>query len=288
MESTQTVQTFGPQASIQYKGYSVDPVKGCVYNKKGKVMGSVSSTTGYAYFTINGKHNALHRFIYEAAYNVQLTRDQHINHINRNKTDNRIVNLEVVTNQQNAQWSVARTGTYKGVQWNKEKKKWRAELKYNEKSYGLGYYAEEIEAAKAYNDFAMYLNEKEDCKYLLNTIDEPEYKPTPRNVPEENSAKFQDNKTCSLWTGVGFDKRRDHYKAVIKYKAKTYRLGCNKEAIECAKLYNIQASFFNSGGANPPFVLNNIPDYVTVPKDIFTERIAKNKSQKASQYIGVT
>lgn len=288
MEASQNTPTYGPQTTVPYKGYVADPVQGIVYNKNGKPMGSVSKSTGYVYLTVEWKHYAAHRFIYEAAYGVQLTRDQHINHINHVKTDNRIVNLEVVTNQQNVQWGVARTGEYKGVNWNKGKKKWRAELKYNEKAYGLGYYKTAIEAAKAYNDFAMFLNQTEDCKYFLNTIDEPDYKPNPRNVPADNATKFQQNKTCSQWMGVVFNKRRNHFVGQIKYKRKSYYLGCNEKAVECAKLYNIQASFFNSQGANPPFVLNDIPDYVTVPKDIFTERVAKNKSKKSSKYIGVS
>ena len=285
MESTQNAESFGPQTTILYKGCVVDIIKEIVY-KNGQPMETKS--LGYIVFNNNGERCRAHRFIYEAAHNVKLTPEQQINHINHDRSDNRIANLEVVTNQQNAQWTRAKTGTYKGVQWNPEKKKWRAELKYNEQSYALGYYAKEIDAAKAYNDFAMYLNEKEDCKYLLNTIAEPDYKPNPRNVPVENSTKFQQNKTCSQWMGVVFNKKRNHFVASIKYKGKGYYLGCNQKAVECAKLYNIQASFFNSSGANPPFVLNDIPDYVTVPKDIFTERVAKNKSKKSSKYIGVS
>lgn len=93
MESSQNAPTYGPQTTVPYKGYVVDPIKGLVYNKNGKQLGTISKTTGYVYLRTTGSQYAAHRFIYEAAYGVELTRDKHINHINRVKTGNRIVNL---------------------------------------------------------------------------------------------------------------------------------------------------------------------------------------------------
>lgn len=75
-----------------------------------------------------GYNSAIHRLMYEAVHNIKLTSMQHINHINRIKTDNKIENLEVVSCQQNSQWSIHRTGNYKGVAWNKSKNMWRAQL----------------------------------------------------------------------------------------------------------------------------------------------------------------
>jgi len=254
--------------------------------RSNKYVGCVSSSTGYVYISTKTKHIAAHRLSYEAFHNVTLTKDQHINHINRIKHDNRISNLEVVTNQQNTQWGVCRTGNMKGACWVKEKQKWKAELKYNFINYFLGYYDTELEAGKAYNDFAAYMNETTDSKYLLNTIDEPGYIPNPINVPEETTRLIKENKSCSDYVGVVYDKRRNNFCAAIKFRLKNTYLGSCKEAVEAAKLYNQQAAYYNTLGGK--YILNEIPGYVTVAKDVISGVKEAYKLKKASSYIGVT
>ena len=46
---------------------------------------------------------------------------------------------------------------------------------------------------------------------------------------------------------------------------KTYNLGNNISEIECAKLYNQQALYMGT-----EYKLNDIPDYITMEKDIYT------------------
>lgn len=177
-----------------------------------------------------------------------------------------------------------KTGQYKGVFWCEEKQKWRAALKIHYKEQFLGYFDAEIEGAQVYNDYALFLNTTSNTNYALNELSD--YTPNPRNIPVENEEKFIKSK-LSKYHGVSYFKQRKYYSASIKYKTKTYNLGNNISEIECAKLYNQQALYYNNE-YNTNYPLNEIPNYITLPKDIY-EEIQKNKqNKKSSRYHGVT
>lgn len=75
-----------------------------------------------------------------------------IDHINSNKLDNRICNLRIVTNKENAYNKKKQNNTsskYIGVYYNKSRKKWIANIKINGKSYYIGQFDDEDAAAKA-------------------------------------------------------------------------------------------------------------------------------------------
>jgi hypothetical protein len=79
-------------------------------------------------------------------------------HINHNGLDNRKKNLRVATQAQNAR--NARypkkncSSQYRGVWYNKRTKKWRATIVFGRKRRQIGYFADEKEAAKAYDEAA--------------------------------------------------------------------------------------------------------------------------------------
>ena len=105
-------------------------------------------------FTINKNYYGLSRIIYKA-HNKDWEIDNSsmnnfIDHINRDSTDNRIENLRVLTNQQNQFNRNA-----KGYHWNKQRNKWRAQIRINGKVKHLGYFDKEQDATIA------YLNAKE-------------------------------------------------------------------------------------------------------------------------------
>lgn len=79
-----------------------------------------------------------------------------IDHINRDKCDNRIENLRECTAQTNSfnRESVKNSSSkYKGVSWCKQTKKWRAATRISGKVKHIGRFKTEIEAAKAYDSF---------------------------------------------------------------------------------------------------------------------------------------
>lgn len=76
-------------------------------------------------------------------------------HINRNKLDNRRVNLRIVTRGQNAQNLDSRgtTSPFRGVCWDRGRKKWMAYAGLNGCTHYLGHYDNEEEAAAVAAEF---------------------------------------------------------------------------------------------------------------------------------------
>lgn len=97
--------------------WKVDPVKGVVYNTRG-VAFKCKNTGGYIQIKFyepgewpHKTRTALaHRVIFEAVHGP-LSEDLTVNHINGDHTDNRISNLESMTQVENVQHAV-RTGLY--------------------------------------------------------------------------------------------------------------------------------------------------------------------------------
>ena len=83
-----------------------------------------------------------------------------IDHINHNTLDNRKCNLRICTqseNSANKRFYSNKSSIYKGVSWYKNNKKWRSSIGYKRECYLLGYFNDEIEAAKAYDKKAREL-----------------------------------------------------------------------------------------------------------------------------------
>ena len=102
-------------------------------------------------------------------YGIQIAKDVHVlvaiaflnhtpdghsivvDHINNDKSDNRVDNLQLITQRENSSKDRAGTSKYTGVSWDTGAKKWRAQIMINGKKKFLGYFETEKEAAKAYN-----------------------------------------------------------------------------------------------------------------------------------------
>ena len=79
---------------------------------------------------------------------------KYVDHINGDRSDNRIENLRVATVQQNAFNRASHKGSsskYKGVSWYKRDKQWQASCCIDNKRIYIGKFATEEEAAKAYD-----------------------------------------------------------------------------------------------------------------------------------------
>ena len=108
-------------------------------------------------FYENGKarkfSSPMHRFV------MNTPRGMETDHINGDTLDNRKSNLRVCTKSQNmANRKVAGVSKYLGVCWHKATKKWTAAIRKNNKSYNLGIFENEKDAALAYDKMARELH----------------------------------------------------------------------------------------------------------------------------------
>ena len=242
----------------------------------------------YAVDVFNHSHEFLEKFnIQSQCEFLEKTRDLQI-HLStnvKNDTDNTNIN-ETNVYKLTAQNITNRTGRYKGVCWCLEKEKWKAELKKDYVTHFLGYYDNDTDAAKAYNNYAMYLNTTYNSNYTLNQINEDDYEPIPENIPELNRQKIIQDKS-SQYRGVFYCESRKTYYASIKYMHKSYYLGANDDdEIECAKMYNKQAAYFNQIDSTANYILNE--EFDKTPENIIKKRIETFREKKSSQYYGVT
>lgn len=100
---------------------------------------------GYVVNIKDRKNIKLHKLI------TNTNEDTIVDHINRNKLDNRKCNLRICTKQQNnfnTNISKNNTSGYKGVYWDKSRGKWSASIGYNYKTIFLGRYNTKEEAYK--------------------------------------------------------------------------------------------------------------------------------------------
>jgi hypothetical protein len=119
---------------------------------------SLDSTSRYAVAYFDPLDHArclrMHRLI------MQPRPDQVVDHINGDGLDNRRANLRICTQAENARNRRKGTGTsrYKGVSLAKGRTKpWRAQIRVGDQVRNLGYFADEGEAARAYDAAASQL-----------------------------------------------------------------------------------------------------------------------------------
>jgi hypothetical protein len=156
---------------------------------KHKWYANRSPRTYYARGTINRKGARMHRQILTAPPHLV------VDHINRNGLDNRKQNLRICTklqNQHNRRPGRNGSSKYKGVRWSKRDKKFRAGITCNKKTYYLGMFDDEIDAAKAYDKKARELFGE--YAYLNFPADNS-------NVQRYKGAKAQRHKDSKGFTG---------------------------------------------------------------------------------------
>ena len=127
-----------------------DPDTGLLTNHAGKEVGH-KIRLGYRQVGLFGRYYKAHRLAWLFAYGKWP--DGHIDHINGVRDDNRISNLRIVTQKQNNENRIGlecrNTSGFRGVTWDAEKRKWRAQVGHLGKTINAGYHQTVQEAAAA-------------------------------------------------------------------------------------------------------------------------------------------
>jgi excinuclease UvrABC ATPase subunit len=125
-------------------------LQGSLRHPVGRKLGTLHST-GYVVIRIQGKLYKAHRLAW--LYETGKFPDGVIDHINRNKSDNRFSNLreiEITHNAENNPIKKSNSSGFPGVSFSKKMKCWRARITYNYKEKHLGYFESAEDAFKAY------------------------------------------------------------------------------------------------------------------------------------------
>jgi len=145
---------------IGYKGIyivsNLGRVKSLKFNKE-KILKSVINSNGYytvVLYNNNTKTRKVHQLVAESFLDHKPCGHKLVvDHINDIKTDNRVKNLQIVTQRYNAcKTQGVYTSKYKGVFWKKERNKWEAGIGINNKRKYLGLFINEYDAHLAYQN----------------------------------------------------------------------------------------------------------------------------------------
>lgn len=109
----------------------------------GQKAGRVNS--GYVGIRINGREYLAHRLAWFYVHGVWPVGD--IDHINRDRSDNRIANLRPATRAQNLQ-----NRSYDGAYWYASRRKWRVNIRVDGKRIWVGDYDDRADALAARKD----------------------------------------------------------------------------------------------------------------------------------------
>ena len=118
--------------------------------KKGSKAGALSHS-GYVYISIDRKTVLAHRIAWMMVHGEMP--DKHVDHINGDRTDNRIANLRLAVRSQNNANAKLRKDSgsgFKGVTFSKQMQKWVGQIRVNGRLIYLGSYRTPEEAHAAY------------------------------------------------------------------------------------------------------------------------------------------
>lgn len=107
------------------------------------------NTSGYKTLSINNRHHYLHRIIFLMHYGYM---PKQIDHIDCNRSNNKIENLRAATDTQNkSNRKRVRTNTsgYKNVAWAKKQNMWHVSIGYKKKNIHIGSFKNIEDAVQA-------------------------------------------------------------------------------------------------------------------------------------------
>jgi AAA15 family ATPase/GTPase len=128
------------------------------YFRKESILKPKKNKGGYhivcLYKDYKSKQFQVHQLVAMAFLNhVPNGSDMVVNHINFIRTDNRLVNLEIVNQRTNTNRAhLPSSSKYIGVSWNKKDKVWFSQIRINKKLHHLGSFKCELKASEAYQN----------------------------------------------------------------------------------------------------------------------------------------
>lgn len=133
-----------------YEVSNLGRVKSFVRNKDGAILNMKPNSTGYPRACLKGRFYNTHVLVAMAFLNHKSTKGYCIDHIDDNKSNNRVDNLQIVTHRYNTTKSKNGVSKYTGVCWDKYYGKWKAAIQINGKIKNLGKFDCELKAHLAY------------------------------------------------------------------------------------------------------------------------------------------
>jgi hypothetical protein len=125
---------------------------------KERLLKQQISSTGYYVVRINFNGNKrtlkIHQLVWDHFGSSKRNgRKLQVDHIDENKLNNHIDNLQLLTQRENvskSKFKYEKTSQYTGVRWHKQNKKWESGIKINGNQKYLGQYIDEYDAHLAY------------------------------------------------------------------------------------------------------------------------------------------
>ena len=217
-----------------FPNYQVSNVGRVMNIKTGRIKQPTIDANGYFYMNLH--HNdrvKIHILGAQEFLQKPIGEKLMIDHIDRNRLNNCVSNLRYVSqsqNNMNAGKVLKDTSSkYKGVCWNVAKLRWSSQIKINGKKKHLGYFNNEDDAARRYNEEAVELFGEHAC---LNEV-----------LPaQEGWESGQVKRACSSkHKGIGWRKDKNKWVARIKINGLYKHLGYFSNEMEAVEAYNKKA-----------------------------------------------
>jgi hypothetical protein len=130
---------------------SLDRVTSKGYKVKGRVKKLTVGGRGYYNVKLSGKTMAVHQLVAMAFLgHIPNGHSLVVDHIDNDKINNKLDNLQLITQRHNASKDRKGSSKYTGVSWNKRYSKWRSSIVIKGRTKHLGYFTDEEEAKEAY------------------------------------------------------------------------------------------------------------------------------------------
>ena len=114
----------------------------------------------------------VHQLVAEFFLNHKSTKGLQVDHIDNNRINNKLSNLQVITCRENASKDRSGSSKYTGVCWCKAENKWKTRILINKTQIHLGMFKSEENASliykKALKNIHLFNGSKEEFRKLLN------------------------------------------------------------------------------------------------------------------------